>query len=545
MTTSGATWTASKNVNGLAALAPGVAAALSELDARGFPARLSARDHTLWRPDPTEIANRLGWLEVAWVRSRLRGIRALDQELRREGVRDVVLLGMGGSSLAPEVFFRTFGAAPGHPTLHVLDTTSPAWIRRVAEALDPRRVHFLVASKSGSTIEVSSLFEFFFERVSRAGVPEPGACFTAITDPGTALEKLSAERGFRAIFRNRDDIGGRYSALSFFGLVPAGLLGIPLEDFLARAEKEARASSPEVATAENPGAILGAVFGAAHREGRDKLTLLTSPRIESFALWVEQLLAESTGKEGRGIVPVAGEPWAGGKAYGRDRLFVALRLEGDDNVSLDEKLLALGEAKEPVWMSKLESVLDLSAEMFRWEYATAACSHLIGIHPFDQPNVQSAKLRTGEILSALEQGKETPSADPGDPASLLRAAREGDYAALMCYGDPNRESLDAISELRRRVLEKRAVATTFGLGPRFLHSTGQLHKGGGAGVIALQIVLEEGRLEIPGRAFDFGELMRAQADGDLRALREAGLRAARIDTGKGAARALRDLARQL
>jgi glucose-6-phosphate isomerase/transaldolase/glucose-6-phosphate isomerase len=442
-------------------------------------------------------------------------------------VEDVLLLGMGGSSLAPEVFRRTLGSAPGRPRLHVLDTTSPRRIRRVTEAIDARRFHALVASKSGSTIEVRTLFAHY--RAVAAGVGEPGARFTAITDPGTGLEELARAEGFRACFTNDPDIGGRYSALSCFGLVPAAVLGADVDGLLDRAAGMAAACLDDGPAASNPGCVLGAALGAAAGAGRDKLTLLLSPEIESLGLWVEQLVAESTGKDGRGIVPVVGEPWVGAGALGNDRLFVASRVAGGRNEGLDARVAELQAAGCPVLTIDLDGPLDLGAAMFRWEHATAVAGHVLGIQPFDQPDVQSTKAATMRILDALRRGESLPDEAGGDGGRLLRAARPGDYVALMVYGDPSSELLDALDELRAAVGRSLRLATTLGIGPRFLHSTGQLHKGGAANGVFLQILLDEEDVPVPGEHFGFRELLGAQAGGDLDALRAAGRRVARLD----------------
>ncbi len=509
--------------------------------------RLWRRDHTLWRENPKEIADRLGWLDaVEWVRPRLGEIEAFTSELRAGRVQDVVLLGMGGSSLAPEVFRQTFGSAPGHPRLHVLDTTSPAVIRRVTAGLDAERLHVLVASKSGSTIEVRMLLAHFLAFVESAvGAAASGDHFSAITDPQTGLEQLARERRFRRVFRNAADIGGRYSALSFFGLVPAGVLGVSLKEFLSRAEAMAESCRSSREPAENPGCLLGVVLGEAVRRGCDKLTLLSSPRLASFGLWVEQLLAESTGKDGTGVVPVVGEPWVERACTAEDRLFVSLSLEGDANETLDRRSAAIAAARGSVFPIQVPDALSLGAEMFRWEFATAICGHVLGVHPFDQPDVQSTKERTQQILSGLGSGHGLPEVPTGDAAELLAAARPGDYAAILIFGAPSPELEEASAELRRALVEVRGIATTLGYGPRFLHSTGQLHKGGSDRGVFVQILLDEEPLRIPGEGFGFRELLSAQAAGDLEALRSAGRRAVRVRVGDRAAAGIAALARRV
>jgi glucose-6-phosphate isomerase/transaldolase/glucose-6-phosphate isomerase len=518
-----------------------VRSALRALDEAAVGARIRARDHTVWRADPREITDRLGWLDVASAMRRdAPGLRQWADGLVEEGVRDVVLLGMGGSSLAPEVFRRTFPRGPGRPRLHVLDSTSPAWIRRVSDAVDPRRVHVLVASKSGTTIEVETLFAHFRERV-RAVLPSGWADrFSAITDPGTSLARQGAVERFRAVWTNPADIGGRFSALSRFGLVPAACLGLDLDRLLASAEEMSAACGADVPAARNPGAVLGAVLAQGVRDGRDKMTLLASPSLAAFGLWVEQLLAESTGKDGTGIVPVVDEPEVPVSA-GVDRVFVALARARGEDPALEDRAERVRIAGHPLLRLETGDLHGLGGEMFRWEMATAVAGHLLGVHPFDQPDVQSAKTRTAEILRGLGEGRPPASLDPGDARTLLAGLRPPAWAAIMVYGDPDEELLAALAALRRAIAGSRGAATTLGLGPRFLHSTGQLHKGGPDSGTFVQILLDEPALPIPGRGFDFRELLAAQADGDLAALRERGRHVARLAPEPGPAAAVREL----
>jgi glucose-6-phosphate isomerase len=517
-----------------------VRAALGRLDAGRVIARIRARDHTVWRDDPRELVDRLGWLDVA---TRMRAECARIQDwaagLAGDGVRDVVLLGMGGSSLAPEVFARTFPADPLRPRLHVLDSTSPAWIRRVTRAVDPRSTHVLVASKSGTTIEVDTLAAHFRALVERAVGGTWSRHFTAITDPGTVLDERSTADRFRAVWRNPPDIGGRFSALSFFGLVPAAAIGVDVGRLLAGAEAMA-ADCAEERAARNPGALLGAVLATGVAQGRDKLTLAASREVAAFGLWVEQLLAESTGKDGSGVIPVVDEPpdaWAGA---GHDRMFVALDLAGSDDPAHRRRVEAIRRAGGPLLELVVPGREGLGGEMYRWEFATAVAGHLLGIHPFDQPDVQSAKTRTGEILATLAAGGTPPSPPAGDAAALLADVSPPEWVSLMVYGDPSPDLQAALSGLRAAI-GARGAATTLGLGPRFLHSTGQLHKGGPDTGRFLQLVLDESALPVPGRPTGFGELMRAQADGDGAALRDRGRRLARIEGGADPVRVVREL----
>ncbi len=518
--------------------------ALGKLVADRIAARIEARDSTVWRDDAREITDRLGWLDLPHTMPARTGeIRTFVDRLRQDGVSDVVLLGMGGSSLAPEVFRRTFGSAPGFPRLHVLDTTSPSWIRRVTNEIDPRRMHALVASKSGSTIEVRTLFAHFLECVRGAGIERPGSRFTAITDPGTGLEQLARSHDFSTIFTNPPDIGGRYSALSFFGLVPAAVLGVDVDRLLERAKSMAERCRAETPAPDHAGLVLGAILGSAARAGRDKLTLVASAEIDSFGLWIEQLIAESTGKEDTGIVPVIGEPAVDPMRYGADRLFVAISV-GDDPAVI-RRAAKLAAAGHPVMSFVLADRLDLGAEMFRWEYATAVAGHLLEIHPFDQPNVEAAKRRARTILDDLTRGAPAESIPEEDPMELFDMARSGDTVAFKVFGEPTAELESAFDDLRAALVERRGVATTLGFGPRFLHSTGQLHKGGPPNAVFVQLVLQEAPLPIPGERFGFETLIAAQAAGDWLALRDSGRRVARAPQAANPAVMVQDWARRV
>jgi transaldolase/glucose-6-phosphate isomerase len=481
-----------------------VRARLEQLRGDDVVARIWARDHTAWKPDPTEITDRLGWLGVMdAMRARAEELEGFAKEAAADGLRTAVLCGMGGSSLAPEVFARTFGPADGALRLVVLDTTHPATIERVTEETNPSETLYIVASKSGTTLETLSHMEHFWS-------PTPdGAHFVAITDPGTPLESLGRERGFRKVFLNPPDIGGRYSALSFFGLVPAALIGAPLLELLDSADEMAAACH---GVEENPGAWLGAVISEAARAGRDKLTIELPGTIASFGDWVEQLIAESTGKEGKGILPVVGEGIGAPDVYGPDRVFVSYgeqpSPDGHPSVGLSDQ--GLGR---------------FGGEFFRWEFATAVACAVLGINAFDQPNVAGAKKATGEILDAGLA--ETASLD--NVESLLEQVKQGDYVALQAFIDPSKQAIEQLQRARIALRDRFHVATTVGFGPRYLHSTGQLHKGGPNTGVFIQIVDEEriGDVPIPGKSFSFGALIDAQALGDLRSLRDADRRLAR------------------
>jgi glucose-6-phosphate isomerase len=482
----------------------------TSLEESDVVARIWGKDHTVWRPDPAEITNRLGWLDVVpHMRPRVDELQRFATEAAHD-FDTAVLLGMGGSSLAPEVLRETLGIRDGFLDLKVLDTTHPATIARLDRSLDIARTMFIVASKSGGTTETLSQFAHFFERTGNNGDQ-----FVAITDPDSPLEALARARGFRQTFLNPADIGGRYAALSLVGLVPAALIGADLDDLLGSAEAMARACSASVPVAEDPGAWLGAILGEAARGGRDKLTLLLPGKMASFGGWVEQLIAESTGKDGTGIVPVVNEPVGPPEVYGPDRLFVAYGHPGGLSV-----LEARG---DPVVRL---AVGGLGAEFFRWEFATAIAGAVLGIQPFDQPNVEEAKRATKEILDAGE--RDTAAVD--DLGGLLDQLGDRDYVAIQAFVDPTRETAEILERARLAIRDRHRVAATVGFGPRFLHSTGQLHKGGPDTGVFVQVVDAERDtdLAIPGADYTFGGLIDAQALGDLRALRARGRRVARV-----------------
>jgi len=432
---------------------------------------------------------------------------------------------MGGSSLAPEVFERVFGVAEGRPRLTVLDSTHPAAVRRVAEATDPGRTFFVVSSKSGTTTETLSLFRWFWERQRRDDAGEPGRRFAAITDPGSALAELGRERGFRAVFEAPPEVGGRYSALSHFGLVPAALVGVDVGALLDRAWAAAHAFGPDRPAMLHEALRLGALLAEAARAGRDKLTFLTTPALAAFPDWIEQLVAESTGKHGRGIVPVVGEEVPeGGRA---DALYAGIVLEGDRGAGeLRSRLAALAAAGHPTVRLTLRDRLDLGAEMLRWEMAVAAAGAALGIQPFDQPDVQLAKDLAKEAIAggaAGEPGDGEPVAVGEGAANrveaLLDGTPEGGYVAVHAYLPPSPEIDERLARLRRLLADRTGGAVTVGYGPRFLHSTGQLHKGGPDGGAFLQLVNRAGDdLPVPESGYTFGELIRGQAAGDRRAL---------------------------
>ena len=508
---------------------------LRRLDADHVVPRIWNRDHTVWKPDPDDIADRLGWLGLpSAMRGEMPSISAFADEVRRSGYRHVVLLGMGGSSLAAEVL-RQACAPNDHPLkLIVLDSTIPASIREVAATIDPARTLFIVSSKSGTTIEPNVLYSYFRDAVDRrAGRERAGANFVAVTDSGAPLERMAREHGFRRVFNAQEDLGGRYSALSHFGLLPAALAGVDSRSLLDRAETMAERCTTTDSPRQNPAALLGASMAALAEKGLDKLTLVTSPSVAAFGMWVDQLIAESVGKDGLGIVPVVGEPLMPPRCYGDDRLFVYLRNGSDPNEELDESMAALKNHGRPVIVIHLRDAYDLGGEFFRWEFATAVAASILGVHPFDQPDVQASKEQTFDVLREIESSGVLPDAGPtGSIDDLLRHARPGDYLAIMAYVHPTPETDRALAGLRRAVMERHKIATTLGYGPRLLHSTGQLHKHGPNTGLFLQIVSDDDPdTPIPGKAYSFGALAKAQAMGDYRALTQLRRPIVRIDPG--------------
>jgi transaldolase/glucose-6-phosphate isomerase len=445
-----------------------------------------------------------------------------------------VVLGMGGSSLAPLVFSESFPRRAGFPRLEILDSTHPAMVAAVgAEKVD--RTIFIVSSKSGSTLEPNIFFDTFFERVRQVLHDRAGERFVVITDPGSALEKEAKARRVRRIFPGDPRIGGRYSALSNFGIVPAAFAGIDVGELLRRAAAMAKQCRNDLA--ENPGVQLGAALGGLARKGRDKTTFATGAPVARFGMWIEQLIAESTGKEGTGILPVEGEALGAPAVYGSDRFFVGVTRPGD--TSLVGAMGPLGQAGHPTASYEVSDALDLGAEMFRWEFATAIAGKVLGINPFDQPNVQEAKDRTNEILGGKQSTVDSrqSTVDGGALKSLLDSIKPGDYFAITAYIPSTEENEAKLNCIRLAVRDAKKVATTVGFGPRFLHSTGQLHKGGPATGVFLQITDSPREdVPIPGKPYTFGQVIAAQAAGDLAALKARGRRAMRVhldDLSKG------------
>ena len=505
--------------------------AVASLQGSETLARIWSRDHTLWSNDPAEISDRLGWLDVASsMLGEVDDLTSFADEIRRAGIEHIVLLGMGGSSLGPEVLSKCFGGRDGFPELIVLDSTLPSRIRTVANTIDPARTLFLVSSKSGATIEPNMLYKFFRRLAEDAvGSDSAGSHFVAITDPGTPLDDLAERDGFRRTFRNPPDIGGRYSVLSFFGLVPAALIGCDIRALLRSAISMQAACGPEARAPGNPGAWLGAVIGALARSGRDKLTILTSPSLAPIGPWVEQLVAESLGKNGAGVVPIVGEPPMCPELYGDDRNFVYLKLTGEDS-DVDALAEDLALLRHPVIRYELEDLSDMGAEFYRWEFAIATAAAVMGVHPFNQPDVQRAKYLTGQFLDKFESDGLAPDLSPrGSLSDLVADTKQADYIAILAYIEQTPETDLALNSLRATISARHRVPTTLGYGPRYLHSTGQLHKGGPDNVALLMLTTpHETDIEIPGENYTFGVLADAQAASDLHALRGIGRRTARV-----------------
>jgi glucose-6-phosphate isomerase len=513
---------------------------LKKWDDENIAKRIWQLDPTVWKENPAEqkeLADRLGWLDLAIsMKNKAKELEAFAEEIKTE-FDDVVLLGMGGSSLAPEVFSKTFGSKTGYPRLTILDSTHPLSVRRILESYNLSKTLFVVSSKSGGTIETMSFFYTFFDAV-KAINQKPGSQFIALTDPGSGLEKLAKDNGFRKIFSAPPQVGGRFSALTYFGMVPAALIGVDVAAFLAQAEAMTESSSNQSKPSESPAYYLGALLGELALTGVDKLTFFASPKISSFPAWAEQLVAESTGKDDKGILPVADEEFFGTEYYGKDRVIVYLKLEGDDNGKNDASVKQLIDAGFPVIEISLKDKYSLAQEFYRWEAATALCGVVLSINPFNQPNVQLAKSLAGESLAAYKATGSLPKQEPviteggaelysktdaknikDALSNFLAQAKPGDYAAINGFIPMTAENEEVLQKLRSGIVKKYKIATTIGYGPRFLHSTGQLHKGDANKGLFIVISSEPGNdLEVPGQGYSFGTLIKAQVQGDLNAL---------------------------
>jgi transaldolase/glucose-6-phosphate isomerase len=536
---------------------------LAEWTTQGNVRRLWAQDASLWTG--RDEGQWLGWLSV--VQEQLALCETLTQfadEVRQAHFRDVLLLGMGGSSLCPEVLSHTFGKQDEFPRLHILDSTDPAQVMAAERKVDLSNSLFIVASKSGSTLEPNIFKQYFFDRVRQVvGVQEAGRRFVAITDPGSEMQQVAENDGFRSIFFGVPSIGGRYSALSAFGMVPAAVMGLNVQRFLQLAHEMVQACGAEVEPAENPGVVLGTVLGLAARQGRDKVTLFASPGICGLGAWLEQLLAESTGKQGTGLIPVDLEPLGAPSLYSSDRVFAYARLEGASDAEQDAAVAALVRAGQPVVQINVTDPYTLGQEFFRWEIATAVAGALLNIHPFDQPDVEASKIETRRLTAAYEQTGALPPEAPiftGNDIALFTDERNaaalrngtdtspaltqllaahlgrlqtGDYCALLAYIEMTPGHQKKLQVIRQLIRDRKKIATCLGFGPRFLHSTGQAYKGGPNSGVFLQITCDDATdVPVPDQRYSFGVVKAAQARGDFQVLVERGRRVLRIHLGQ-------------
>ena len=505
--------------------------------------RIWDRDASVWSSAGEE--KWLGWLTLPMQdRDGVATVVRFAKEIQAEGITDVVLLGMGGSSMAPEVLREIIGRADGYPNLHVVDSTDPAQIRSVERAIDFRRTLFLVASKSGTTLEVNILKQHFFQRAAQElGAREAGRHFVLTTDPGSKLERIAKDEGFRAIFAGLPTVGGRYSALSNFGLVPAALLGADLVSLLDRAREMAQLCAS--AGPENSGLELGVVLGELALAGRDKPTLIAPAGLASVGAWLEQLVAESLGKVGKGIIPIEGEALGSPDVYSNDRIFIHMRMASAPDAAGDAAVERLQRAGHPVVRIEWADRYSLGAEFYRWEFATAIAGAVLGVNPFDQPDVEAAKIVTRRLAGEYEKtgtlSDDEPPLQPGPVTTLLDQLREGDYFAILAFIDMNGANRRALDSIRGLVRDRRKVATTVGFGPRYLHSTGQAHKGGPNSGVFLVITCDDVEdLAVPDQRYSFGTIKRLQARGDFEVLESRGRRVLRVHL-KDVAKGLRDL----
>ena len=544
------------------ALASTVKTTIADWQSGGKMQRLWQRDATLWTG--SDEANWLGWLDIVDEQiAQHDQLAKVAKEVQTRGFQHVLLLGMGGSSLCPEVLRMTFGRVMHFPALHVLDSTDPAQVKAFEHLIDIPKTLFIVSSKSGSTLEPNIFKQYFFERTKQVvGAAKVGSQFIAITDPGSKMQQVAEADRFLHVFFGRPSIGGRYSALSNFGMVPAAVMGMDTKKFLTGAAEMVRACGATATVEENPGAVLGIILGTAANAGRDKVTIITSPGISDLGAWLEQLLAESTGKVGKGIIPVDRETLTTPEVYSSDRIFVYVRLESAADADQDAKVAAIEKAGHPVVRISMADIYDLGAEFFRWEIATAVAGSIIHINAFNQPDVEASKIVTRELTSAYEKTGSLPAEKPvvedggiklftddKNAAELAKAAgsdkslagylkahlsriKTGDYFAVLGYIQMNAEHEQSLQALRHSVRDKKRVATCLGFGPRFLHSTGQAYKGGPNSGVFLQITCDDSvELPVPGQKYTFGIVKAAQARGDFQVLSDRGRRALRVHLG--------------
>ena len=547
-----------------------VAASLADWQSGNKVARLWQKDASLWTS--TDESNWLGWLTIADEQlANLDTLKQLAADVKKAKFRHVLLLGMGGSSLCPEVLRMTFGKMAGFPELQVLDSTDPVQIKALEKKVDLKKTLCIVSSKSGSTLEPNIFKQYFFQRVKKSvGENVVGSRFIAVTDPGSKMQQVAESDKFWKIFAGVPSIGGRYSALSNFGMVPAAAMGLDLGKFLNSTKEMVRACGANSAADANPGVILGTILGVAANHGRDKITIIASPGIHDLGAWLEQLIAESTGKIGKGIIPVDREKLAKPAAYGNDRVFAYLRLAAKPNKAQDAAVAAIEKAGHPVVRITLPNIYTLGQEFFRWEIATAVAGSIIGINAFNQPDVEASKIETKKLTSQYEATGSLPAespflttkdgklfADEKNTAALaagktlgevlkahLSRIGEGDYFAVLGYIPMNAQNEKALQAIRTAVRDARKVATCLGFGPRFLHSTGQAYKGGPNSGVFLQITCDDASdLAVPGQKYTFGVVKAAQARGDFAVLAERGRRALRVHLGKNLKSGLQALAK--
>jgi glucose-6-phosphate isomerase len=541
---------------------------ISKIKSENIIERIWKKDHTVWRDDPAEISNRLGWLDCVDVTRRsFKEINLFVDEVRAEGFTHALLMGMGGSSLTPEVVRLTFGVKEGYLNLSVLDSTHPEAVKEFSNKLDAEKTLFIVSTKSGGTIETISFMKYFYtEEVKKLGKKKAGSNFVAITDPGSGLEAIAKDLNFRKIFLNDPDVGGRFSALSLFGIVPAALVGVDLNEFFSKAKKMINECKMQDVS-KNSSAMLGVIIGTLANEGVDKLTILSSSQINYFGAWLEQLIAESTGKDGKGILPVDLEPISSIENFSQDRVFVHFKLESDSID--DEKISEIKNGGFPFIEIILNDVYDLAGEFFRWEFATAIAGNVLSVQPFDQPNVESAKVAAKAMMKQYQQRGELPKLLPslemgnikvfGSLQSknvsaaintfLARAEKGRSYISIQAYLKTDDKTWHALQYFRSQIINEYQVTVTLGYGPRFLHSTGQLHKGDGGNGFFIQLVsvgVED--LPIPDNAGDekseitFGTLINAQSLGDRQALIDNGRDVLRLELSGNVAESILDLA---
>ena len=554
-------------------LATAVEATLENWRKKEKARRLWQGDTSLWTG--ADEANWLGWMSITGEQlAQIRHLEEIAKEVKSAGFKHALLLGMGGSSLCPEVMRLTFGKIAGYPELHVLDSTDPAQIQAIENRIDYKSAIFIVSSKSGSTLEPNIFKQYFFERAQQElGAREAGSRFIAITDPGSNMQRVAESDRFRHIFFGLKSIGGRYSALSDFGMVPAAVMGVDMPQLLHATEEMVLACGSGVPVEANPGVVLGAILGTLGNHGRDKVTIITSPAISDLGAWLEQLLAESTGKIGKGLIPVDREQVGKPEVYGNDRVFAYLRLDSAPDKAQDAAVEALESAGQPVVRIAVEEAYSVGQEFFRWEIATAVAGSEIGINPFDQPDVEAAKIATRKLTSEYERRGSLPSETPmfeadgirlytdrNNAEALKKSAKQkslagllkahfdrlgaGDYFALLAFIEMNEAHEAALQGIRHNVRDAKKVATCLGFGPRFLHSTGQAYKGGPNRGVFLQVTCEDARdLAVPGQKYTFGVVKAAQARGDFQVLCDRGRRALRVHLGPDVGAGLAALAK--